>query len=178
MFFTCFFQNRLILIAAILGLGLSTVVTGAGLMPAEIVSAHNRWRAELGVPPLTYSSTLAKSSQAWAEKLQTSEQCGLRHSGSPGYGENLFGAKLTGSLNLVVTSAEVVDAWGNEKKDYDYAGNACKPGAICGHYTQVVWRDTQEVGCGVASCVAANSKAQVWVCQYSPPGNYIGQKPY
>jgi hypothetical protein len=45
----------------------------------------------------------------------------------------------------VVNSTEVVDAWGNEKKDYDYAGN---------------------------------SKAQVWVCQYSPPGNYVGERPY
>jgi hypothetical protein len=72
----------------------------------------------------------------------------------------------------------VVDAWGNEKKDYDYANNSCQSGAVCGHYTQVVWRSTKLVGCGVASCSAGNSKAQVWVCQYSPPGNYVGERPY
>jgi len=160
------------------GAGFVGCAFSAGLVPAEIVAAHNRWRAEVGVPPLTYSSGLAKSSQAWAEKLKASENCGLRHSGNPANGENLYGAWASGPIALVVKSSEVVDAWGNEKKDYDYTSNSCQPGAMCGHYTQLVWRDTKSVGCGVAACAAGNTKAQVWVCQYSPSGNYVGQKPY
>jgi pathogenesis-related protein 1 len=165
-------------IAFVLGTVFSAAVLAAGLVPQEIVSAHNRWRAEVGVAPLSYSSKLAVSAKAWAEKLKASEQCGLRHSGKPDTGENLYGATATGPISLVVTSAQVVDAWGEEKKDYDYASNSSKPGAVCGHYTQVVWRDTKSVGCGVAFCAAGDTKAQVWVCQYSPPGNYVGRRPY
>ena len=33
----------------------------------EIIAAHNVYRDEVGVTPLTYSSSLAASAQAWAE---------------------------------------------------------------------------------------------------------------
>jgi hypothetical protein len=37
---------------------------------------------------------------------------------------------------------------GSEAADYDYKTNRCRAG--CGHYTQVIWRDTKELGCAVA----------------------------
>ena len=43
-----------------------------------------------------------------------------------------------------------------------------------GHYTQIVWRSTVEVGCAVAR----SGLHEVWVCRYSPPGNVVGQRPY
>jgi PadR family transcriptional regulator len=45
---------------------------------------------------------------------------------------------------------------------------------VCGHYTQIVWSNTREVGCGVAR----DSNREVWVCNYNPPGNWIGERPY
>jgi pathogenesis-related protein 1 len=45
---------------------------------------------------------------------------------------------------------------------------------VCGHYTQIVWRDTTSVGCAAQSC----PQGEIWVCDYSPPGNYVGQHPY
>jgi pathogenesis-related protein 1 len=47
--------------------------------------------------------------------------------------------------------------------------------APTGHYTQMVWRSTTQVGMGQASCPGG---ALVIVAEYNPPGNYIGQKPY
>jgi pathogenesis-related protein 1 len=73
-------------------------------------------------------------------------------------------------------SKEVVDAWGGEMKDYTYAQNSCAAGKVCGHYTQVVWKNTTTIGCGMAIC--DNPKNQIWVCQYLPSGNWVGQKPY
>jgi len=47
----------------------------------------------------------------------------------------------------------------------------------------VVWRGSARLGCGVAKC-SKNSPFsgfpdwQLWVCNYDPPGNYVGQRPY
>ena len=48
----------------------------------------------------------------------------------------------------------------------------------CGHYTQVVWRNTTEIGCGVATCKEGALTWDIWICNYAPPGNIAGQKPY
>ncbi|VDN98185.1 unnamed protein product [Rodentolepis nana] len=76
----------------------------------------------------------------------------------------------------------VIRYWSNERKDYDFQHNSCAPGKKCGHYTQVVWANTSSVGCAVKQCddkfPDLPRPAHVYVCQYSPRGNYIGQKPY
>ncbi len=150
---------------------------------SAIVAAHNKLRAQVGVTKkLTYSKTLATSAQAWAEHLKQSNACKMQHSEPDNkYGENLFwGSAVSwtdGRKELQkVTSKRVVEDWGSEKADYDYASNACTDGKMCGHYRQIVWRDTTKVGCGVAVC--EDSQEQVWVCQYQPAGNWVGKKPY
>jgi pathogenesis-related protein 1 len=148
----------------------------------ELVSAHNRWRAAVGVPPLTYSTKLAASAQEWANTLKKEHHCEMQHSVSQGrYGENLYwGSALEWSDGTrevqQVSPATVVDDWASERADYDHASNRCAPGKVCGHYTQVVWRTTTTVGCAIALC--EDTSEQVWVCQYQPPGNWVGQKPY
>jgi hypothetical protein len=42
-----------------------------------------------------------------------------------------------------------------------------------GHYTQLVWTDTREVGCSVVS----NQRRDVLVCRYWPAGNVVGKAP-
>ena len=76
-----------------------------------------------------------------------------------------------------VTPEQVVDYWGGEVQWYDYTTNSCNAptGKYCGHYTQVVWASTTEVGCAMAVCP---DSAQIWTCQYRPAGNVVGQKPY
>ena len=73
-----------------------------------------------------------------------------------------------------------VDAWASEKAYYDYETNKQKPGyenEAVGHYTQIVWKDTTKVGCAKAH--SQTDFGGDWiVCRYSPPGNFIGYKPY
>jgi pathogenesis-related protein 1 len=148
----------------------------------EMVAAHNRWRKTVGAPPLTYSAELAKSAQAWANHLKQSNQCKMQHSKPDGnYGENLYWASAIEWSNgrreqQTITPQQVVDSWGNERADYNYKTNTCTKGKMCGHYTQVVWKSTTTVGCAMAVC--KDSREQVWVCRYQPPGNWVGQKPY
>jgi pathogenesis-related protein 1 len=148
----------------------------------EIVAVHNRWRKTVGTPPLNYSADLAASAQKWANHLKQSNQCRMQHSNPDGkYGENLYWASAIEWSDdkrelQQITPKMVVDSWSNERTDYNYKNNSCASGKMCGHYTQVIWKSTTTVGCAVAVC--EDSREQVWVCQYQPPGNWVGQKPY
>src|SRR5215831_9384178 len=157
------FRKTLALAMAV-GMG-SSVYALNRARPAEMVRAHNKWRRAVGVPDIKWSASLATTAQAWANNLEATRGCNLVHSRGR-FGENLFwGSAVRYSSGTTeaqtVTPTNVVDA--------------CAEGKMCGHYTQVVWKTTTEVGCGSAVCA---DKSQVWVCNYAPAGNYIGQKPY
>lgn len=126
------------------------------------VTEHNRYRAKHCAAPLSWSPQLAASSQKWADTLKA-KGCRFGHSGSKS-GENLA-AGTTGAL----PPEEVVRMWYDEVKIYDFK----KPGFSMetGHFTQVVWLDTTQVGCGMAQCKGND----IWVCQYERPGNWEGQ---
>jgi len=172
--------NNSLFLAAIL---FTSQAFAADLDSAAFVTAHNTWRAQVGVKEkLSYSPQLAASAQAWADTLKQGNHCRMRHSEPKGrYGENLFWASAMkwsdGRLELQrVTPQKVVDSWGSEKSDYNYSSNSCAAGKMCGHYTQVVWRATRKVGCAMAVC--EDTRQQIWVCQYQPAGNWVGDKPY
>ena len=131
----------------------------------SMLAAHNSVRHQLGLPPLAWSDRLAARAQEWAENLLDKNQ--FRHQPKSPYGENLF--EIIGAH---ASPAQVVDEWASESRNYDYRSNRCN--GTCGHYTQIVWRDTREVGCGVAR----GGNREVWVCEYNPPGNWAGQRPF
>lgn len=138
---------------------------------AGITAAHNRAREALGIAPLSWSPELARYAQRWADKLQR-RGCDLQHRPRSGpdaqrHGENLFGAS-----GQSASAEQVVDMWLAERADYDAKTNRCR--GVCGHYTQVVWRKSERLGCAMAVC----GDTEVWVCNYDPPGNFMGQRPY
>lgn len=147
--------------------------------------SHNNVRTKVGVRGLVWSDELASFAQEWAEYLARETGCAMQHRPRQGpfanvYGENLYWASAIRWSNgkkdvQKINPEKVVRNWAKEAADYSYLKNSCKQGKACGHYTQVVWKQTKKVGCGRAVC---EDKSQVWVCNYDPPGNYIGQKPY
>jgi uncharacterized protein YkwD len=166
--------GRLVRTRVLAALALLAIATPAAAQDREppffagMLDGHNRARHAVGVPPLQWSSRLAATAQGWANRLR-SESCEMRHSRATGLGENLAWA-----AQQHMSPAAVVALWIGEARAYHRAANTCAPGALCGHYTQVVWRTTRFVGCGFASC----GYSEVWVCNYSPPGNYSGERPY
>jgi pathogenesis-related protein 1 len=134
----------------------------------SILAYHNKMRADVGVGPLQWSASLASYAQEWADHLADTT-CKMAHRSERKYGENLF----QGTAGHY-TAVDAARAWGTEKKDY--AGGALTEANShpAGHYTQMVWRDTTALGCGEALC----GNTLIVACNYDPPGNFLGRKPY
>ncbi len=145
-----------------------------------IVDAHNAYRSDpaINTPNVQWDSTLATGAQSWADNLATNVH-NLVHSDSsarPGLGENI--AQSGQGSN---TPAQMVDFWGKTVIGGSSEQGNFKPGvfadtsktgnwADAGHYTQVIWRTTTSVGCGIAS----DGTNDYLVCRYSPAGNMQG----
>lgn len=131
------------------------------------------------LPALVWSASAEAVARAWAEGCDYRHNPGRNAGGVP-RGENIAATAPAGRAD--VTPAWVVGQWGSEWADYRYASNSCGAGRVCGHYTQLVWRATTHVGCARATCNSPfGAQYPTWdyfVCNYEPPGNYTGQKPY
>ncbi|KAL2902425.1 Pathogenesis-related protein 1 [Bienertia sinuspersici] len=133
--------------------------------PSEFLIPQNAARAKVSVPPFVWNETLAEFARSYAQ--ERANDCKLQHSHSPGKGENI--ARAPG----VLSPAKAVEMWVSEEVNYDYASNTCKK--VCGHYTQVVWKGSTSIGCARSNC---QGRGTFVTCNYYPPGNYIGRKPY
>ena len=134
-----------------------------------MLERHNYWRAKWKLPALKWSTEMQKLAQGWADEL-AKKGCKMEHRPNNKAGENIYW-----SSGIKSTTQMVTDAWANEKDFYDFAKMECKQEWWkCGHFTQLVWSSTTQVGCGMAKC----GEQEIWVCNYNPPGNWVGQKPF
>ncbi|CAH2076985.1 unnamed protein product [Thlaspi arvense] len=132
----------------------------------DYLDVHNRARAQVGVRPLKWHPDVAEYARQYALRMRG--DCRLTHSGGR-YGENLAGSTVD------LSGAAAVTMWVNERSDYDYDSNTCRSGKVCGHYTQVVWRNSEWVGCAKVGC---NNGGTFIICSYDPPGNVKGSRPF
>lgn len=141
-----------------------------GGLAASMLDAMNRVRASVdpapstAIPALRWDPQIAAYAQRWADS------CPSGHRGDSPYGENIFW-----SGGSAVPPDAAVDAWASEAANYDYRTTVCARGgranwAYCGHYTQLVWRDTQRVGCGMRTDCPGQFDTVI-VCNFDPPGN-------
>jgi len=177
---------RLTLVVALVGCGGASGTEPAGAPPPSgepaelsgIVAAHNGVRAGVGVGPLAWSDSLAATAAAWAAQcVDVAVPAGLldhnpgRSTGHPwDVGENIYASTGTASGTTAVAR------WSAEVADYDYVTNTCAAGKVCGHYTQVVWAASTQVGCALRDCPSLTYRSTI-VCDYGPGGN-SGGRPY
>lgn len=145
------------------------------------LSKHNGYRGTHRSSKLTISNSLNNTAQSWAQYLATNGA--FQHSTASkrnNAGENLYVSYTTANSVAASTLAdEAVKNWYNEVSAYNYA----KPGfsAQTGHFTQVVWKSSTQLGCGAAQGTKTingrNYKAFYVVCHYAPAGNVQGQFP-
>lgn len=123
----------------------------------EALAAHNHFRALHHAPRLTWSNALADYAARYAAN------CEFAHSHGP-YGENL--AAGYPSINAAITN------WYNEQQFYSYQNPGFSHQA--GHFTQVVWKDSRQLGCAYVTCDGKNgTPGNFLVCEYNPSGNVV-----
>src|ERR1700677_3754007 len=110
-------------------------------IPDDMLAEHNAVRVKLKLEPLVWSEKLAAAAQEWANTLIKDGT--FRHPAASPWGQNLYEI-----YRDEYSPAQIVSGWAAEAANYDYKTNRCT--GTCGHYTQIVWRDTKEGGCAVA----------------------------
>jgi len=143
--------------------------------PADVGAAlgvHNALREDVGAPPLAWSDDLARHAARYARQL-AARNCHLRHDNSP-QGENLYAAWGSPELLPKRPLEDASLAWGEEISAYH--GQPIGQGRFAdyGHYTQMIWEDTREVGLASAR---GRDGCIVVVARYLPAGNVIGRRP-
>lgn len=137
-----------------------------------MLAEHNRARSAVKAVPLRWNPGLAANATAHATQLARRNQLDHAPARLGGEGENLWlGTRARFGFH------DMVAAWTGERRlfkrgrmpDVSVSGRW----KDVGHYTQIIWRGTREVGCGVAS----NASNEVLVCRYYPQGNLVGLDP-
>ncbi|KAI6082846.1 PR-1-like protein [Hypoxylon rubiginosum] len=133
---------------------------------SAILNSTNTYRATYNASSVRWNSTLESFASTYVQSSSRKrddddEKCMMKHSGGP-YGENLaLGCSTAGSC---------VDAWASEVSKYDFDDPGF--GEETGHFTQLVWRDTTDVGCGAKLC--PGNGGWYLACEYWPRGNVEG----
>ncbi|KAK1420899.1 hypothetical protein QVD17_22861 [Tagetes erecta] len=134
----------------------------------DFMSLQNRARATIHMPPLVWDPHLARYASMYARHRR--QDCLLKHSNGP-YGENIFWG--SGSR---WRPSQAAATWVAEGRWYNHQLNSCNRGRECGHYTQIVWKTSRRIGCARVTCFGG--RGVFMICNYDPPGNYVGEKPY
>lgn len=137
----------------------TTQYTSDDLFESTVLNITNSYRQQHNASALEWNSTLASFASSHAS------DCAFAHSGGP-YGENL----ASGYPNVTAS----IIAWGHERTEYDF--HKADFDTATGHFSQLVWKATEQVGCGRTNCTGKGD-APGWflVCEYYPGGNVLGQ---
>jgi hypothetical protein len=162
-------------IIALLLFSFQTFAQVTPLDSSNIIDMHNKARKEVGVGPLAWSAELSNYAQQWADYLSSKPK--IFHSKCVDFNGRAIGENIYWSSSYEIHNiTDAFRAWYDEKNQYTYSKiKARNSRNMSGHYTQIVWRDTKEVGAGIAR---TPSGGLVVVTSYYPAGNIIDELPY
>ncbi|XP_075867351.1 glioma pathogenesis-related protein 1 [Nelusetta ayraudi] len=155
----------------------------------ECVKEHNVARSSVrpgarGMKDMSWDDSLARVAKAWAEQcmFEHNPKRGreiLTYSNISSVGENIW----MGTPASIFSVEGAIKQWVDEKQQYNYESNTCS--GVCGHYKQVVWATSDKLGCSAHLCRSgvkktryADKEGVIFVCNYAPAGNIVGQRPY
>ncbi|KAL2082683.1 hypothetical protein ACEWY4_022501 [Coilia grayii] len=118
-----------------------------------------------------WNTEAANNAQKWANT------CSMQHSkpsqreiSTSGCGENLYMSSVKNPWS------DAVKSWHDEVRNFQHGVGSIN-GRVVGHYTQIVWNRSDQLGCAMAYCPKSTFK-YFYVCHYCPPGNYNLHTPY
>jgi hypothetical protein len=164
--------------AAALALAAPLLIGGTGRLTSldeRLLAAHNRERSAAGIPALAWDPALAEEAASWGGELAASGA--FEH--DPDVDEDdPQGENLWAGTSGAYAPEEMVEGWVEEKKyfrpgrfpDNSVTGDF----ADVGHYTQLMWRESDRVGCALAE----GAEEEVLVCRYRTAGNVVGERPF
>lgn len=143
---------------------------------APLMTDHQAEREAVGVPEMAWDEGLAGDAQRWATHLARTHS--FEHEDEVSDDPEVQGENLWMGTRGAWSPAEMVSHWSDEKRHFR-AGtfpHVTRTGSLedVGHYTQMVWRNTGRVGCGIAS----DRQMDYLVCRYSRTGNVEGERVY
>jgi uncharacterized protein YkwD len=173
-------RGRIVRLAAALSLIIAAPLLAGATgrltsLDARLLAAHNRERSAAGIEALRWDPELAAEAAAWGKTLAAAGE--LEHADAVDE-EDPQGENLWAGTRGAYAPEEMVDGWIEEKRHF-------RPGrfpensvtgdfADVGHYTQLMWRETDRVGCALAQGAAE----EVLVCRYRTAGNVVGEVPF
>ncbi|KAJ9461394.1 Neurogenic locus Notch protein [Diplonema papillatum] len=168
------------------GLLFETFVSRPLIVPAatwqedNIVSVFNVLRAHHGVCNLTYSGTIAQWTKASAGFQNSCKKFSPQHNsnrrnpndGNRKYGETLYVTFGQKQLQDWDTAHAAYTWYCREENCYDYKTGKSDGNSVTGHFTQVVWKTSVEVGCALCHQKDTTGKWNVFLmCNYYMEGN-------
>ncbi|KAL2845172.1 CAP domain-containing protein [Aspergillus pseudodeflectus] len=143
----------------------------------NVLYSHNVHRANHSSTDLTWSSDLEASAQALAAS------CVYQHDTSingGGYGQNIGYGVSSDEVAVMISNLMYNDEAPYFENLYGQASPDMSLFEKWGHFSQIVWKGTTQVGCATVVCnslgnVDSATAVPFTVCNYSPPGNYDGE---
>jgi uncharacterized protein YkwD len=133
----------------------------------EALAYHNELRAKHGCPPLKLNEKLCTIAQNYANELAAKNA--LQHSTNQ-YNDEPLGENLYYCSGFDVDPKTMTQSWYDEIQKYDFSSNNFIKGT--GHFTQVIWKSTTDVGFGRSK---SRSGAYYGVANYYKAGNFQGE---
>ncbi len=146
----------------------------------QMVNYHNQKRAEVGNGNVSWSTQIAQYAQQRADQIARTKQLAHLPQGQNPYGENLASGGSTGG-GVVYTVINACDGWYSEKAKMPRNARTMTFDLFnkgVGHYTQMVWKGSTQIGAGISQYQQGAFTMTVVVCGYNPPGNVINQAIY
>lgn len=121
----------------------------------------------------TWDEELAAIAQRWADQcLFQHDTC--RHVSRWKVGQNIYWNWRFPIINNVNWTAAIA-SWYDEVEKFDAAKvKSYEFDPETGHYTQMLWHSTHKIGCGRRNY----GPNKIYVCNYGPAGNWIGEPMY
>ena len=140
------------------------------------------------LPALQWNAKLAQVAQQHANKCQFQHNDNAQADYVALGGENIYVGEniaahwfYTADGSMADYAQKQVQLWWDEHSVWHYQAINSSNITATGHFTQMIWANTVEVGCAMAHCPQLNglsNDAYFGVCNYGPGGNYLGQFPY